>query len=187
VNEDLYQSSHGGIALHEQQGQVYLIVDNEIYAPPGSGSSSEEGEDLATWDVEIAAVADTPKELEAELGMPPQSLSHTLAVYNEYAAKGEDPYFHKEALWLKPLRSAPLAAIDLRVGHTYYALFTLGGLHTNPAGEVLNADGMIVPGLHAAGRSASGIPAQGYNSGLSLGDCTYSGRMAGASAAKRSG
>lgn len=185
VNEDLYQSSHGGIALYEQQGQVYLIVDNEIYTPPGSGS--KEGEDLATRDVEIAAVAETAEELEAELGMPPRSLSHTLAVYNEYAAKGEDPYFHKEALWLKPLRSPPLAAIDLRVGHTDYALFTLGGLHTNPAGQVLNAEGTFVPGLYAAGRSASGIPAQGYNSGLSLGDCTFSGRMAGASASKRSG
>jgi succinate dehydrogenase/fumarate reductase flavoprotein subunit len=183
VNEDLYQSTHGAIALLEQQGQVYLIVDHEIYTTPGS----KEGEGLATWDVEIAAVAETPEELEAELGMPPRSLSHTLEVYNEYAAKGEDPYFHKEALWLKTLSSPPLAAIDLRVGHTFYALFTLGGLHTNPEGEVLNAEGATVPGLHAAGRSASGIPAQGYNSGLSLGDCTYSGRMAGASAAKRSG
>lgn len=181
INEDIYQSNHGGIALLEQKGQVYLIVDNEIYSPP----ASKEGEDLVTWDVEIAAVAETPEELETELGMPPRSLSHTLAVYNEYAEKGEDPYFHKEALWLQPLRTPPLAAIDLRVGHTYYALFTLGGLHTNPGGEVMDVEGNVVPGLHAAGRSASGIPAQGYNSGLSLGDCTYSGRMAGASAAKR--
>ena len=49
--------------------------------------------------------------------------------------------------------------------------------------EVLDTDGAVVPGLWAAGRSASGIPAQGYNSGLSLADCTFSGRMAGVSVA----
>jgi len=118
--------------------------------------------------------------------MPPRSLSHTLSVYNEFAAKGEDPYFHKEAIWLQPLQTPPLAAIDLRVEHTYYALFTLGGLHTTPRGEVMDVDSNVIPGLYAAGRTASGIPAQGYNSGLSLGDCTFSGRMAAASAAKRS-
>ena len=47
----------------------------------------------------------------------------------------------------------------------------------------LDTDGTVVPGLWAAGRSASGIPAQGYNSGLSLADCTFSGRMAGVSVA----
>jgi len=182
VNEDVYQTNHGQIALLEQKGQVYLIVDDSIYSPPAAGEDDE----LVSWDVEVAAVAETPEELEAELGMPPRSLSHTLAVYNEFAAKGEDPYFHKESVWLQPLQSPPLAAIDLRVGHTYYALFTLGGLHTTPGGEVMDVEGNIIPGLYAAGRTASGIPAQGYNSGLSLGDCTFSGRMAAASAAKRS-
>lgn len=181
INEDVYQTNHGQIALLEQKGEVYLIVDNSIYSPPDAQSDAQ----ITSWDMEIAAVAETPEELEAELGMPPRSLSHTLAVYNEFAAKGEDPYFHKEAIWLQPLETAPLAAIDLRVGHTYYALFTLGGLHTTPGGEVMDVAGSVVPGLYAAGRTASGIPAQGYNSGLSLGDCTFSGRMAGASAARR--
>ena len=182
INEDVYQTNHGHIALHEQKGQVYLIVDDSIYSPPGAS----DGEEIVSWDVEVAAVAETPEALEAELGMPPRSLSHTLSVYNEFAAKGEDPYFHKEAIWLQPLQTPPLAAIDLRVEHTYYALFTLGGLHTTPGGEVMDVDSNVIPGLYAAGRTASGIPAQGYNSGLSLGDCTFSGRMAAASAAKRS-
>ena len=116
--------------------------------------------------------------------MPPASLSHTLAVYNEHAARGEDPWFHKERCWLAPLVHPPYAALDLRVGHGPYSAFTLGGLWTRPSGEVLDADGEPVPGLYAAGRTASGIPAQGYNSGLSLGDCTWSGRLAGRSAAK---
>jgi 3-oxo-5alpha-steroid 4-dehydrogenase len=117
--------------------------------------------------------------------MPEGSLSHTLAVYNEHAARGEDPYFRKESVWLQALDKPPYAALDLRFGHSPYSIFTLGGLRTQTTGEVVDADGNVVPGLYAAGRTASGIPAQGYNSGLSLGDCTFTGRLAGVSAGAR--
>jgi 3-oxo-5alpha-steroid 4-dehydrogenase len=117
--------------------------------------------------------------------MPARSLSQTLEVYNEYAGRGEDPFFHKEACWLQKLDRPPYAAIDLRVGSGPYSVFTLGGLHTDTDQAVVDSTGSVVPGLFAAGRTASGIPAQGYNSGLSLGDCTFSGRMAGASAARQ--
>lgn len=180
VNEDVYQTLHGELALLRQAGRVYLIVDDAIYRPPG-----DDPEALMSGAVEIAAVAETPEALEAALGMPPLSLSHTIETYNVHAARGEDPWFHKEAIWLRALDQPPYAAIDLRVGHTLYALFTLGGLHTRPCGEVLDVDGSPVPGLYAAGRTASGVPARGYDSGLSLGDGTFSGRQAGASAAAR--
>ncbi|UCE85046.1 MAG: FAD-binding protein, partial [Deltaproteobacteria bacterium] len=65
-----------------------------------------------------------------------------------------------------------------------YAVFTLGGLRTSPRGEVLTPDGDAVPGLHAAGRTTSGLAAQGYSSGLSLADATFFGRRAGACAAQ---
>jgi 3-oxo-5alpha-steroid 4-dehydrogenase len=40
-----------------------------------------------------------------------------------------------------------------------------------------------VPGLFAAGRTTSGLAAQGYSSGLSLADGTFFGRRAGVAAA----
>ena len=61
----------------------------------------------------------------------------------------------------------------------------MGGLHTSVDGEVLTADGERVPGLYAAGRTTSGIAAQGYSSGLSLADATFFGRRAGRAAALR--
>lgn len=63
--------------------------------------------------------------------------------------------------------------------------FTLGGLATLPTGEVLNVDREAIPGLYAAGRTACGLPrwGEGYSSGLSLGDSTFFGRMAGRQAA----
>ena len=109
----------------------------------------------------------------------------TLERYNEAAARGEDPLFHKEARWLQPLAKPPYVVLDLSLEkYPFWSAFTLGGLHTRPTGEVLDADGEIVPGLYAAGRNASGMPAHGYNSGLSLADATFSGRLAGIAAAK---
>ena len=108
-----------------------------------------------------------------------------MSVYNRHAEKGQDPVFHKNREYLKPLDKPPYAAIDLRVGSGPYSVFTLGGLHTDTDQAVLDSKGVVVPGLYAAGRTASGIPAQGYNSGLSLGDCTFSGRVAGANASRQ--
>jgi 3-oxo-5alpha-steroid 4-dehydrogenase len=176
VNEDVYQSLHGEIALRRQGGLVWLVVDDSIYRPPEQDPYPDLG-------LRVAAVAETPEELGRELGLPEGSLAHTLAVYNAHAARGEDPCFQKERCWLRPLARPPYAAIDLRVGHGPYPVFTLGGLWTRPTGEVRDADGEVVPGLFAAGRTASGIPAQGYNSGLSLADATWSGRLAGRAAA----
>jgi len=49
---------------------------------------------------------------------------------------------------------------------------------------VLRPDGQIIPGLFAAGRTTNGIAAEGYVSGISIGDGTLFGRAAGRSAAR---
>lgn len=169
VNEDTYMGRVGQTSLIHQQGQAYLIVDEEHYAP--------------TWlGVPAAWVCETVTELEQEIGLPDGSLVATLEYYNEHAEQGEDPLFHKQASVLTPLRG-PLAAFDMRADKYIYAPFTLGGLHTMPTGEVLDHAGEPIPGLYAAGRTTSGVSAQGYCSGLSLGDSTLFGRFAGRSAA----
>ena len=159
----------GQAALVQQGGQAYLIVDEEHYAPNWLNIP-------ATW------VCETVAELEDEIGLPVGSLAATLDYFNEHAAAGEDPLFHKRDPVLTPLRG-PVAAFDLRADKFIYAPFTLGGLHTLPDGSVLDHDGAPIPGLYAAGRTTSGVAAQGYCSGLSLGDSTLFGRLAGQSAA----
>ena len=74
-----------------------------------------------------------------------------------------------------------------RVGEAFYPYFTLGGLHVRPTGEVLNGEGQMIPGLYAAGRTSCGLPrtAAGYGSGMSVGDATYFGRVAGKHVAAR--
>jgi predicted oxidoreductase len=107
-----------------------------------------------------------------------------MATYNEHAGRGEDPIFRKARECLQPLARPPFAALDFTTKSALYTVFTLGGLHTNPDGQVLSPDGEIVPALYAAGRTTSGLAAQGYSSGLSLADATFFGRMAGRHAAQ---
>lgn len=172
INEDAYQTDVGEAALRTQDGQVYLIVDDEIYQQPFPPT-------------ELAAVGDSIQELEGELGLAEGSLQHTVAFYNKHAERGEDPLFRKTAEFLKPLNKAPFAALDYRVEHSLWSVFTMGGLHTSIDGEVLSAEGEVIPGLYAAGRTTSGLAAQGYSSGLSIGDATFFGRRAGQAARRR--
>ena len=58
-------------------------------------------------------------------------------------------------------------------------------LDTTPDSEVRDADGSVIPGLYAAGRTTAGIAVRGYVSGISLGDGSFFGRRAGQAAASR--
>ncbi|MFC9897028.1 FAD-dependent oxidoreductase [Nocardia sp. NPDC127579] len=186
VTEDTYPGRIGQAALFRQDLEVWVILDEQGY---------EEVPEPQRWGVRPTHVAETAEELGDLLGLPPGSLAATLARYNEFASAGTDPDFHKAARWLRPL-TPPLAAIDIRAGvrppgqaaarrGTGASVFTLGGLHTTPDGEVLDLGGDPIPGLYAAGRAASGLHGEGYISGTSLGDGTYFGRLAGTRAAHR--
>lgn len=174
VNEDSYHGRVAHCVLRQPEGRAWLLVDNEIFGRP-----------ILQQDLDVAAVGESWEEVEQELGLPAGALVHTVEEFNRYAAEGQDPHFHKSEEWLRPLTEPPFAALSYCKGDFQAHAFTLGGLATTPAGEVLNADGEAIPGLYAAGRTACGLPrwGEGYSSGLSLGDSTFFGRMAGRSAA----
>ena len=77
----------------------------------------------------------------------------------------------------------PLIAVRLNI----LTRKTLGGLHTNLDAQVLDANGVPLPGLYAAGEVAGfgGGGYHGYNAleGTFLGGCIFSGRSAGRHAA----
>lgn len=171
INEDTYNGRIGLEILLGQDEEAYLVFDEEGYVVNAVGMR-------ATW------VCETATELAEEIGLPAGALEATLERYNEAAARGEDPEFHKVRELVRPL-VPPLGAIDLRVANAIYAPFTLGGLDTTPHSEVRAPDGSLVPGLYAAGRTTRGIAVRGYVSGISLGDGSFFGRRAGRAAAAR--
>ena len=176
INEDAYHGRVGTNLLEQNCQRAYLIVDVEAYSTY---------EDMNFLGADVVATGDTIEEVEQALDMTPGSLTRTMEIYNEHAERGEDPLFHKQPEWLRPLL-APYVALDVTPGRgCFIPGFTLGGLDTLPTGEVKRPDGSIIRGLYAAGRTAAGVPRRGagYNSGISVGDATFSGRRAGEHAA----
>lgn len=170
VNEDTYTGRIGMWSLLEQDGEVYMIVSEEIFEVNFVGMRLQ-------W------AAETPEELARDIGIDEAGLARTVAEYNRHAATGSDPAWHKQPEFVTPLE-APLGAVDLRVDRdAIYAPFTLGGLATDADGAVLDPTETPIPGLFAAGRTTAGIAAGGYVSGISLGDGSFFGRRAGLGAA----
>jgi succinate dehydrogenase/fumarate reductase flavoprotein subunit len=174
INEDAYPGRIAHYCLRQVGDRIFLLVDHAIFEQPTPLSR-----------IQVAAVGETWEEIERELGMPQGALVQSVALFNRFAARGEDPLFHKGAQWLKPLDEPPFAALACHIGQAFYPYFTLGGLWTRPTGEVLTPAGEAVAGLYAAGRNCCGLPrwGEGYSSGMSLGDCTFFGRLAGRAAA----
>jgi len=172
VNEDTYPGRVAQLMMLKHDNAGFVIVD-ERCLEEGKGGPMEHI-------LRLSSVCETLEELEGEIGVPAGSLEATVGLYNRHAANGQDPVFHKDAKWLRPLE-APFGAF--RIGNTTGG-FTLGGLRTTVDAEVLHVGGDPIPGLYAAGRTTSGIPAWGYASGASLGDGAFFGRRAGRAVAK---
>jgi len=171
INEDAYLGRTSDAMLTRADGRAWLIVDDTMIGPTQAGHR-------------MAAVEGSFEDLERALGMPDGALVQTLETYNRFAARAEDPAFHKASAYLRPL-TPPCAALDCTTSNSIYGVLTLGGLAVRATGEVMTAGGKVVPGLYAAGRTAAGLPLEGrtYASGLSIGDATFFGRLAGRSAA----
>ncbi|HEX5089593.1 MAG TPA: FAD-binding protein [Nocardioides sp.] len=177
VAEDSYHARTSYHVMH-QPGQVaYLIVDSAHIEHPTMPLVPF----IDGWE--------TVEEMEQGLDLPTGSLAKTLDRYNEHAARGNDPDFHKHPDWLAPQNHGPWGAYDLSLGRALYAGFTLGGLRTTVDGQVQRADGSLVEGLYAAGACASNIAQDGagYCSGTQLGEGSFFGRRAGRHAARGSG
>ncbi len=175
VAEDSYHSRTSGYVMDQPGRAAYLIVDSvHIEHPDFSLTPFIDG-----WE--------TVEEMEKALGIPDGNLVKTLNDYNEHAARGEDPAFHKHPDWLAPQSTGPWGAFDLTLGKALYAGFTLGGIRCSVDGEALTADGSVIPGLYAAGACAANIAqdGKGYSSGTQLGEGSFFGRRAGRHAATR--
>ena len=172
VNEDSYLGRTSAAILERAEGRAYLVVDDEIHGRTQAAHK-------------VVAVEESFEALGAALGMPPGALATTMEQYNTCAARGEDPFFHKQPKYLRPLVEPPFGALDCSTVGSIFGVFTLGGLAVRATGEVLDPDGREISGLYAAGRCTAGLPREGrtYASGLSIGDASFFGRLAGRAAA----
>ncbi|MBL1073132.1 FAD-binding protein [Nocardia sp. 2] len=116
--------------------------------------------------------ADTLAELATKIGVPADALTATVARFNEHAAAGIDPDFGRgdEAYDrafsngespLTPIVKGPFHAAAFGISD----LGTKGGLRTDTAARVLDADGNVIPGLYAAGNTMAAVSGTVYPGG----------------------
>jgi tricarballylate dehydrogenase len=82
--------------------------------------------------------------------------------------------------WANTIDTSPFEAYAVTCGIT----FTFGGLRINDDAGVLNTDGLVIPGLYAAGELVGGIFYFNYPGGTGLMSGAVFGRIAGRAAAR---
>lgn len=133
----------------------------------------------------------TIDELARAMDVDPASLSATIARFNEFAAKGEDPDFHRGAAaydkmygdyrhqpnpCLRPLTEGPFYAFPIYPGD----IGTNGGLTTNAHAQVLDTAGKPIAGLFATGNTTASAMGESYpGAGVTLGPALTFGYVAG--------
>ena len=143
--------------------------------------------------------ADTLDGLAADIGLDPAALRATVERFNGFARTGVDEDFHRGASandryysdprakpnpTLGPIEKAPFYAIPV----TPSDLGTKAGLVTDTGGRVLDDDGNPIPGLYAAGNSASTVMGTRYaGAGATIAPAMVFGFLAGEAIAQDAG
>lgn len=194
IGEDAYAGSLGRAIASRKDGTAWLILERASYRLAFKQALKSGGitpfmyfylPNLLNLLFGGTKKARSIEKLARKIGISPQVLTQTIAIYNKDAATGFDP-FGKNADKVRPVEQGPFYAINMSIKNRFgfTMAMSLGGLRVDEeTGEVLRENGFAIKGLYAAGRAAVGICSQGYFSGMSLADGSFSGRRAGRHAA----
>lgn len=190
VDESRYGAALGAAIADAPGHRAWLLVDADLAARV----RAQIGEQTVWFQrlqlerlLRIGSVsAPTVEEAATRAGIDPAGLRRTVDAHNEAIAQGLPDPFGKPDDLRRPATTAPFTLLDISFTDrmTYpMPMLTLGGLVVDEdSGAVRTDAGTAIPGLFAAGRTAVGICSNSYVSGLSLADCIFSGRRAGAAA-----
>lgn len=190
-NEELYGSALG-VALGRRGGRGWLIFDADVAAAARGELLRVKMSPFQRYAGVVNLFvnrrrARTIAALEARCRLPAGALARAVDRYNEGVARQADAT-GKSPERSAVIRRAPFHAVNMDLGNLLFhtPTLTLGGLRTDGlTARVLDAAERPIPGLYAAGRAALGISSRSYVSGLSLADCVFSGRNAGAAVSGR--
>jgi 3-oxo-5alpha-steroid 4-dehydrogenase len=193
IDETRYGAAVGHAMIQHHDGRGWILVDDQLLR-----QARKELGRQAIWfqRLQMEAMlridrvrADTLEDVARKAGIDPAGLRQTVADHNAAAAAGLPDPMGKPAEFVRAVDEAgPLSLISIAVKPSLInpcPMFTLGGLVVDEVtGAVKTPSGQAIPGLFAAGRTAIGICADSYVSGLSLADCVFSGRRAAAHAVR---
>lgn len=154
------------VALEEQTNAIQydIFTDDIIQAAIDNGAAT-------FWNFyygpgkpynNLVVTASSLEELAEKLDMPAENLVATVEKYNECVETQTTDEFGRQ--YTEDSLNTYNLAINKVEGDTYYAVplkalcvMTLGGVKTNTSGQVLDADGAVIPGLYAAGEVVGGV------------------------------
>ncbi|MGV0633489.1 FAD-binding protein [Mycolicibacillus trivialis] len=117
-------------------------------------------------------------------GIDAEGLAATVKAHNDAIDDDTADPVGKPAEFRRRIERGPFTLMDISVRpNVLYPtpMLTLGGVRVDEdTGAVLDADDRPIAGLYSAGRTAVGICSGSYVSGLSIADCVFAGRRAGA-------
>ena len=94
----------------------------------------------------------TLEALAKKIGVNPEALPQTVAVYNTYQTAKDDLDFKRDDM-ARPIATGPFYAIEIKPG----IHFTMGGVRINNRTQVMSPDKRPVAGLFAAGEVTGGV------------------------------
>lgn len=125
---------------------------------------------------------DTYEALAEAIGVDAETFAKTMNDWNACVEAKDDPEFGRTS-FTNPLNTAPFYAVKVTAGIHH----TMGGLKINTDTQVLNTEGMAIPGLYAAGEVTGGIHGANRLGGNAVADFVVFGRIAGAEASAFAG
>ncbi|MEG0461217.1 FAD-dependent oxidoreductase [Gordonibacter sp.] len=120
-----------------------------------------------------ALTANTIEELAATIEVPAEELTHTVEVWNDFCAGGEDKAFYRPAESLVSLSEPPYYAMRCVPA----MLNTDGGPRRSAKAEILDPDGNPIAHLYSAGEFGS-IWGHLYQGAGNISECMVFGRIA---------
>ncbi|KAF5509955.1 3-oxo-5-alpha-steroid 4-dehydrogenase [Colletotrichum siamense] len=185
--EDMYGATLSDIMIRDHDAKGFLILDSNQWAKARGQLFKQTNFPLLVqrlhwlyWDYKKASSLEA---LGSKLGVSAEGLKSTVEGYNRDISSRNEDRMHKASEYCTPLLKPPFYGVDIscRVGGIQAVNgLTLGGLRVDgDTGLVLTGEDKTIPGLYAAGRTAVGVCANGYVSGLSIADGVFSGKRAG--------
>jgi tricarballylate dehydrogenase len=174
--------------------QIYAQPEGIAYAVLDAGLDDVPGWRRAVRSDQPPIEAATLDALADHIGVPAEALLRTVAAYNAACAGGpfqpleadgvatRTGYAPRKSNWARPIATPPFIAFPIICGNC----FTFGGIKTSRRAEVLNADGVPIAGLYAAGEM-TGLYYKSYTGATSVLRGAVFGRIAGAEAAALAG
>jgi 3-oxo-5alpha-steroid 4-dehydrogenase len=193
IDETRYGAAAGHAMITEHDGKGWILADAALMRERRKQIGVQsiwfqrmQGEAQVVLDAKRGATLDAAAR---SAGIDPEGLAATVAAHNNAIDTGTPDPMGKPAEFARRIGDGPYTLINISIRRSLLnptPMLTLGGVRVDEdSGAVVTDAGIPVPGLYAAGRTAVGVCSNSYVSGLSLADCVFSGRRAGAHAASR--